>query len=49
MESLASQLVSLAVFLLAVSSALFGLLWLLWMVAKVFKLGCFHPLAKRET
>jgi hypothetical protein len=48
MDVLMLQLTELALFLLGVAGLLVGVLWLLWVTAKLFKLGCFHPSVKQN-
>jgi uncharacterized membrane protein len=48
MEELILQLSTLGLFFVSMAGLLVGLPWLFWIVAKLFKLGCFHPLAQRD-
>jgi hypothetical protein len=48
MEDVVSQLGTLGLFFASVTGLLVGLPWVFWILAKVFKWGCFHPLAKQD-
>jgi hypothetical protein len=48
MEELFSELGTLALFFLAMTTLLVGLPWLFWSVVRVFKWGRFHPLANQD-